>query len=90
MELWTLYWWSRKPISWIYGRFFFLDRVPLRDQFLGVGVDLRVHNTISIGLPETPENLFQEGGRPMRGSLSETQGQQGYSFFLHKGALGTN
>ena len=44
---------------------------------------------ISIGLPETPENYFQEGGRPMRGSLTETQGQQGYSFFLHKGALGT-
>ena len=57
---------------------------------LGVGVDIRVHNSVNLGLSATAEDFFQEGGRPMRGSELETQGQQGFSFFLHKGALGIN
>ena len=56
----------------------------------GVGVDLRIDNAVIFGLPETAENLLQEGGRPMRGSERETQGQHGYSFFFHKGNLGKN
>ena len=54
----------------------------------GVGVDIRVDNTVVIGLSETMEDLLQEGGRSMRGGLQETQGRRGYSFFLHKGSLG--
>ena len=53
-----------------------------------MGVDLRVTNTVVIGLSENMENLVQEGGRSMRGSDQETRGRLGYSFFLHKGALG--
>ena len=34
------------------------------------------------------EGLLQEGGRVMRGSLEETGGKQGISFFFHKGAVG--
>ena len=45
-------------------------------------------NALIFGLPETAENLLQEGGRPMRGSQLETQGKHGYSFFFHKGSLG--
>ena len=56
----------------------------------GVGVDIRVHNTLVLGLSENIENVLQEGGRSMRGSVAETQGQLGISFFLHKGALGKN
>ena len=48
-----------------------------------------MHNAVIFGLAETPENLLQEGGRPMRGSASETEGKQGYAFFFHKGGLGT-
>ena len=55
---------------------------------LGVGVDIKVDNAVIFGLPETPENFLQEGGRPMRGSTDETQGKQGYAFFFHKGSLG--
>ena len=55
---------------------------------LGVGVDIRVHNSVNLGLAATAEDFFQEGGRPMRGSDLETEGKQGFSFFLHKGALG--
>ena len=55
---------------------------------LGVGVDIRVDNTVVIGLSETIEDFLQEGGRSMRGGEQETQGQRGYSFFLHKGSLG--
>ena len=55
---------------------------------LGVGVDIRVKNSVNFGLAATMEDLLQEGGRVMRGSSSETEGRQGYSFFLHKGTLG--
>ena len=54
----------------------------------GVGVDIRVENTVVIGLSENMENLLQEGGRSMRGSVHETSGRRGFSFFLHKGKLG--
>ena len=55
---------------------------------LGVGVDIRVKNSVNFGLAATMEDLLQEGGRVMRGSSLETEGSQGYSFFLHKGTLG--
>ena len=45
-------------------------------------------NAVIFGLAETPENLHQEGGRPMRGSMEETQGKQGYAIFFHRGMLG--
>ena len=54
----------------------------------GVGVDIKVNNAVIFGLPETAENLLQEGGRPMRGSQQETLGKQGFAFFFHKGSLG--
>ena len=54
----------------------------------GVGVDIRVNHAVVFGLSETPESLLQEGGRPMRGSLNETQNKQGFAFFFHKGNLG--
>ena len=57
-------------------------------NYTGVGVDLRVDNAVIFGLPDTAENLLQEGGRPMRGSPLETQGKHGFSFFFHKGNLG--
>ena len=57
-------------------------------MFAGVGVDIRVNNTIVFGLSETIEDLLQEGGRSMRGGDLETKGKTGYSFFFHKGALG--
>ena len=53
-----------------------------------MGVDIKTDNAIIFGLPETPENFLQEGGRPMRGSNEETKGKQGYAFFFHKGSLG--
>ena len=56
--------------------------------FAGVGVDIRVHKTVVLGLSENMENLLQEGGRSMRGSITETKGQLGIRFFLHKGSLG--
>ena len=40
------------------------------------------------GLSENAENFIQEGGRPMRGSESETHGKQGLAFFFQKGSLG--
>ena len=55
---------------------------------LGVGVDIRVDNAVMFGLAETAENLIQEGGRAMRGSILETSGMHGYAFFFHKGRLG--
>ena len=55
---------------------------------LGVGVDIRVDNAVMFGLAETAENLIQEGGRAMRGSILETSGRHGYAFFFHKGRLG--
>ena len=54
----------------------------------GVGVDIRVTNSINFGLAASMEDLLQEGGRVMRGSDLETGGKQGLAFFLHKGALG--
>ena len=57
-------------------------------MILGVGVDIRVHNSINFGLAASIEDLLQEGGRVMRGSPRETEGRQGFAFFLHKGALG--
>jgi hypothetical protein len=54
----------------------------------GVGVDIRVDNTIVFGLSETIEDFLQEGGRSMRGGDVETEGKTGLSFFFHKGALG--
>ena len=51
-------------------------------------MDIKVDNAVIFGLPETAENLLQEGGRPMRGSQQETQGKQGFAFFFHKGSLG--
>ena len=60
----------------------------LPNDFAGVGVDIRVHHSVNIGLSATAEDFFQEGGRPMRGSPSETKGKQGWSFFLQKGVLG--
>ena len=61
----------------------------MTDLYLtGVGVDIRITNTVAIGLSETLEDLLQEAGRSMRGGKEETQGKRGYSFFLHKGALG--
>ena len=57
--------------------------------FTGVGVDIKIDNAVIFGLPETAENLLQEGGRPMRGNSQETQGKHGYAFFYHKGSLGT-
>ena len=47
-----------------------------------------MNHAVVFGLSETPENILQEGGRPMRGSIKETGGKQGYAFFFHKGALG--
>ena len=44
---------------------------------LGVGVDIRVKNSVNFGLAATMEDLLQEGGRVMRGSSSETEGSQG-------------
>ena len=43
---------------------------------------------MNLGLAANAEDYFQEGGRPMRGSESETGGEQGFSFFLQKGVLG--
>ena len=57
-------------------------------NFQGVGVDIRVDEAVIFGLPETIENLLQEGGRPMRGSDKETDGKHGFAFFFHKGQLG--
>ena len=54
----------------------------------GVGVDIRVHRSIIFGLSSNTEDLLQEGGRCMRGGVDETMGERGFSFFLHKGALG--
>ena len=54
----------------------------------GVGVDIRVTNSVNFGLAASMEDLLQEGGRVMRGSELETGGKQGLSFFIHKGALG--
>ena len=54
----------------------------------GVGVDVKVDNAVIFGLPESVENLLQEGGRPMRGGNEETKGRHGYAFFYHKGHLG--
>ena len=54
----------------------------------GVGVDIRVGCSVVFGLSETIEGYLQEGGRSMRGANFETEGQTGFSFFLHKGALG--
>ena len=69
----------RHSIFSVYFQFYFLT---------GVGVDIRVHNSINFGLAASMEDLLQEGGRVMRGSTEETAGKQGYAFFLHKGALG--
>ena len=55
---------------------------------LGVGVDVRVDNTVVLGLSENFENLLQEGGRSLRGGDQETLNRRGFSFFLHKGKLG--
>ena len=55
---------------------------------LGVGVDIRVSGSVNFGLAASMEDLLQEGGRVMRGSDAETNGNQGFAFFLHKGALG--
>ena len=52
-------------------------------------MDIRVDSAVIFGLSESIENLVQEGGRVMRGGDEETSGRLGYSFFLHKGALGT-
>ena len=54
----------------------------------GVGVDIRVHHSVNFGLSSTMEDLLQESGRVMRGSVQEIDGRQGFAFFLHKGALG--
>ena len=54
----------------------------------GVGVDIRVGCSVIFGLSNTFEGFVQEGGRSMRGGEEETQGQTGFSFVLHKGALG--
>ena len=43
---------------------------------------------MNLGLAANAEDYFQEGGRPMRGSVNETRGEQGLSFFLQKGVLG--
>ena len=51
-------------------------------------MDIRTNNTVVLGLSNTMEDFLQEGGRSMRGGEQETQGQVGYSFFLHKGVLG--
>lgn len=51
-------------------------------------MDIRVANSVVFGLSETIEDLLQEGGRSMRGGDLETQGQRGWTFFLHKGSLG--
>ena len=51
-------------------------------------MDIRVQHSINFGLAASMEDLLQEGGRVMRGSIQETAGKQGYAFFLHKGALG--
>ena len=53
-----------------------------------MGVDIRVGCSVVFGLSETIEGYLQEGGRSMRGANFETEGQTGFSFFLHKGALG--
>ena len=60
----------------------------ITNNFLGVGVDIRVHHAIIFGLSENAEGLLQEGGRPMRGGPVETQNQRGFAFFFHKGVLG--
>ena len=53
-----------------------------------MGVDVRVHKVLIYGLPLNAENLLQEGGRPMRGSMEETKGARGYTFIFHKGRVG--
>ena len=45
-------------------------------------------SSVIFGLSASVEDFLQEGGRVMRGGVSETGGRIGYSFFLHKGALG--
>ena len=59
-----------------------------KKSLAGVGVDIKIDNAVIFGLPETVENLLQEGGRPMRGNNEETEGKHGYAFFFHKGHLG--
>ena len=51
-------------------------------------MDIRVSSSISFGLAASMEDLLQEGGRVMRGSSVETEGKQGFSYFIQKGALG--
>ena len=51
-------------------------------------MDIRVGCSVIFGLSDTFEGFLQEGGRSMRGGEVETQGKTGFSFFLHKGALG--
>ena len=65
-----------------------MTRITNNRSLVGVGVDIKIDNAVIFGLPETVENLLQEGGRPMRGSYEETKGKHGYAFFFHKGHLG--
>ena len=51
-------------------------------------MDIRVSSSINFGLAASMEDLLQEGGRVMRGSSVETEGKQGFSYFIQKGALG--
>ena len=54
-----------------------------------MGVDIRVDHAIIFGLPDTPEYLLQEGGRPKRGAEVNNRAQ-GYAFFFHRGQLGNS
>ena len=45
-------------------------------------------SSVIFGLSASVEDFLQEGGRVMRGGVLETGGRIGYSFILHKGALG--
>ena len=48
---------------------------PQFDTISGVGVDIRVANSVCFGLSSSMEDLIQEGGRAMRGGSHETGGK---------------
>ena len=54
---------------------------------LGVGVDVRVQNVVSLSLWSTPEDTVQEAGRCMRGKPDDTAGSRGLAFFFQKGCI---
>ena len=53
---------------------------------LGVGVDVRVKNVVSLSLGSTPEDTVQEAGRCMRGKPDAAE-SRGLAFFFQKGCI---